>query len=92
MYTCVYIVYVLGICTYVLCTCTDINIFLVSAYLLSTHQMPPVDEIPNYFVNLQRWLPIMKVCVCVCVYACVCVCMCVSVCVCERERVSVYVH
>ena len=23
-------------------------------------QMPGVNEIPNYFVNLQRWLPIMK--------------------------------
>jgi alanine-glyoxylate transaminase/serine-glyoxylate transaminase/serine-pyruvate transaminase len=23
-------------------------------------QMPAVDAIPNYFVNLQRWLPIMK--------------------------------
>jgi len=23
-------------------------------------EMPPVDQIPNYFVNLQRWLPIMK--------------------------------
>lgn len=23
-------------------------------------QMPPVDAIPNYFVNLQRWLPIMN--------------------------------